>query len=361
MMTSARLTPGPECTDTVTVPIPQVYSLTTDKVYVDYTDNDSSGTITAGDDLNYTVTMTNTGTTTLTNVVVSDPDLTPTSQTCASVLPGGTCVLTGSYTVLQSDVDAGSFVNVATVTDDDVCTVTPGPECTDTVTVPIPQVYSLTTDKVYVDYTDNDISGTITAGDDLNYTVTMTNTGTTTLTNVVVSDPELTPTSQTCASVLPGGTCVLTGSYTVLQSDVDAGSFVNVATVTDDDVCTATPGPECTDTVTVPIPQVYTLTTDKVYVDYTDNDISGTITAGDDLNYTVTMTNTGTTTLTNVVVSDPELTPTSQTCASVLPGGTCVLTGSYTVLQSDVDAGSFVNVATVTDDDVCTAAPYPVA
>jgi LPXTG-site transpeptidase (sortase) family protein len=347
-------------TDTETVP-QFVPALTTDKVYVDYTDNDSSGSITSGDDLNYTVTMTNTGNTTLTNVVVSDPELTPTSQTCASVAPGGTCVLTGSYTVLQSDVDAGSFENTGSVTDDDVCTTAPYPvECSDTETVLIPQTYTLTTDKVYVDYTDNDSSGSITAGDELNYTVTMTNTGTTTLTNVVVSDPELTPTSQTCASVAPGGTCVLTGSYTVLQSDVDAGSFENTGSVTDDDVCTTAPYPvECSDTETVLIPQTDALTTDKAYVDYTDNDSSGSITAGDDLSYTVTMTNTGTTTLTNVVVSDPELTPTSQTCASVAPGGTCVLTGSYTVLQSDVDAGSFENTGSVTDDDVCTVTGDP--
>ena len=77
------------------------------------------------------------------------------------------------------------------------------------------------------------------------------------MTNVVVSDPELTPTSQACASVCPGGYLRADGQLHGAAGDVDAGSFVNVASVTDDDVCTATPGPECTDTVTVPIPQVY--------------------------------------------------------------------------------------------------------
>ena len=49
-------------TDTETV---NYIALTLDKVYVDYTDNDSERRPSRpGDDLNYTVTMTNTGNTT---------------------------------------------------------------------------------------------------------------------------------------------------------------------------------------------------------------------------------------------------------------------------------------------------------
>ena len=86
---NGQQTPDEDDDDTVTVVPEATPDLTLDKVYVDYTDNDTSGTITVGDDLNYTVTMTNTGNTTLTNVVVSDPELIPTSQTCASVAPLG--------------------------------------------------------------------------------------------------------------------------------------------------------------------------------------------------------------------------------------------------------------------------------
>jgi len=118
----------------------------------------------------------------------------------------------------------------------------------------------------------------------------MTNTGNTTLTTVSVNDPQLTPNTQNCASVAPGATCVLNGSYTVAQADVDAGSFTNTATVTDDDVCPAAGAGVCTDGVTTPIPQTPALTLNKVYNGYTDNDASTTLTLGDALNFTITMT-----------------------------------------------------------------------
>ena len=58
--------------------------------------------------------MTNTGTTTLTGVGVSD-DLVPTvSCPSATLAPGASETCTGTYTVTQGDVDAGSVTDVAT-------------------------------------------------------------------------------------------------------------------------------------------------------------------------------------------------------------------------------------------------------
>ena len=79
-----------------------------------------------GSVLTYTVTATNTGNVTLNNVVVSDNDLPldPASNTCASVAVGDTCVLVGTYTVTQADVDAGEVVNTATADSDETDPVT---------------------------------------------------------------------------------------------------------------------------------------------------------------------------------------------------------------------------------------------
>ena len=79
-----------------------------------------------GSVLTYTVTATNTGNVTLNNVVVSDNDLPldPASNTCASVAVGDTCVLAGTYTVTQADVDAGEVVNTATADSDETDPVT---------------------------------------------------------------------------------------------------------------------------------------------------------------------------------------------------------------------------------------------
>ena len=63
----------------------------------------------------------------------------------------------------------------------------------------------------------------------IEYTVTATNTGNVSLDNVAVSDPMLDPDVQNCASVAPGNTCILTGTYTVTQNDMDDGVIVNIA------------------------------------------------------------------------------------------------------------------------------------
>lgn len=83
-----------------------------------------------------------------------------------------------------------------------------------------------------------------------------------------------------------------------------------------------------------------------------NNDIDGNgyISVSDTLTYTVTATNTGSIALTNVVVSDPLLTPNSFTCANLAVGNTCVLNGTYTVLAVDKLAGNILNTATVVSD-----------
>ena len=94
--------------------------------------------------------------------------------------------------VTAADVTAGSIVNTGTANSDQT-----GP-VTDIVTVPVPTP-GLAIDKVFTSNADNDGSGDVSVGDVLTYTITATNTGTAALTNVVVSDPMITPTTTTCA------------------------------------------------------------------------------------------------------------------------------------------------------------------
>ena len=82
------------------------------------------------------------------------------------------------------------------------------------------------------------------------------------LTGVVVSDTLITPSSITCATVAPGGTCVLTGTYTVTQADVNTGSISNTGTVTSP-LCPAGGAGVCTTTIVTPVPQTAALTIDK--------------------------------------------------------------------------------------------------
>ncbi len=331
--------------DTETTPVAQTDSLAIDKPAPANADGDSSGDVSVGDVLTYTITATNDGTTTLNNVVVSDPLTTPSSTTCTTLAPGATCVLTGTYTVTQADVDAGSIVNTASVESTEITTpVTEGE------TTPVAQTDSLAIDKPAPANADGDSSGDVSVGDVLTYTITATNDGTTTQSNVTVTDSMISPNTRVCTSLAPGATCSLTGTYTVTQADVDAGSIVNTAGVTSDDITTAVE-----DVETTPVAQTDSLAIDKPAPANADGDSSGDVSVGDVLTYTITATNDGTTTQSNVVVSDPMISPSSTTCTTLAPGATCVLTGTYTVTQADVDAGSITNTAGVTSDDITTA------
>ena len=118
---------------------------------------------------------------------------------------------------------------------------------------------------------------------------------------------------------------MLSGTYQVTQGDVDAGTIDNTGSVTSTEV----PGPTDTPVITTPVPQNDALSIVKVLSGNADEDGSLDVSLNDTLSYTVTASNDGSTTLSNVVVSDTKITPSSNTCASVAPGATCVLSGTY--------------------------------
>jgi len=183
-------------------------------------------------------------------------------------------------------------------------------------------------------------TGPYSAGSTIGYQIVATNSGNVTLGNVQVNDDKITPNSTTCPSVAPGGTCTLTGSYTVAQADIDGpghvlnhasasgtppvGAAVSAATSADTPLVPGAPALQTTKTVTS----------------------TGPYQLGSTISYQIVATNSGTVTLSNVLVSDSKTTPASITCASVAPGGTCTLAGSYTVTVADANAGHVLNNAT---------------
>ena len=275
-------------------------------------------------------------------MIVSDPLLTPTggSTPCAVVVPGATCALVGTYVVTAADVAAGRIDNTATADSDQT-----GPVSDDNV-VPI-DAPGLDINKPAPVNADEDGSGDVSVGDTLTYTITATNIGSANLTNVVVSDLLLTPLggSTPCALVAPGATCTLVGIYVVTAADVAAGSIDNTATADSDQTG------QVSDDNTVPI-DAPGLDINKPAPVNSDEDGSGDVSVGDVLTYTITATNVGSSNLTNVVVSDPLLTPTGGTspCALVVPGGTCTLVGTYTVTAADVAAARIDNTANADSD-----------
>jgi len=326
-------TPPVSDSETVTLGTP---ALSVSKPAPANADADGSSDISAGDTLTYTVTATNTGATNLTDVTVTDAMLTPPLASCALVNQGATCTLTGTYVVAATDVAAGSITNTATA---DSQQTTPE---TDTQTVSL-NAPGLSIDKAAPVNADEDSSADVSVGDTLTYTITATNSGVANLTNVLVTDSMITPSSATCVNLTPGADCVLTGTYTVSAADVAAGSISNTASANSDQTTPVTD----TELLSPPSPS-HTLS--KAAPVNADEDASGDISAGDTLSYTITATNNGSATLTDLIVSDPMISPDQTTCNSVAAGATCVLTGSYTVTAADVSAGAINNTATSVSD-----------
>ncbi len=183
----------------------------------------STGYAVAGQTIPYSYLVTNPGSLTMTGVAVTD-DLVPTvSCPSGTLAPGASETCTGSYTVTQVDVDAGSVTNTATATaSDSEGLVTSAPS---SVTV---AANAANSSIILTESTAS--TGYGAAGQTIPYSYLVTNTGTTTLTGVGVSDDLVPTVSCPSGTLAPGASETCTGTYTVTQGDVDAGSVTDVAT-----------------------------------------------------------------------------------------------------------------------------------
>ncbi len=217
-----------------------------------------------GDKITYEFTVENTGNVTLTGITITDDDATILGGPI-DLDPGesDTLTFTGSYTLLQADIDAGSFTNEATVTGTapDATEVTDSD--TDIQTIERqPGISLVKSGSVKMDtITPTDQAN---VGDSIEYTFTVTNTGNVTLTNITVTDALVTVAGNPIASLEPGesDSTTITGSVPLTQPMIDSGSFYNTADVsgttptngtvtdTDDTTVSITPDPSLTMTKT---------------------------------------------------------------------------------------------------------------
>ncbi len=284
----------------------------------------------------YTLIATNISDGTMHNVVVNDsPALDTYSCTpglpVASLAPGASIECKGSHTIIQGDLDAGSFVDTASASSTEVTAT----DAQDTVYATQNAVLSLTkSDSLNPTKFDH-------VGQLVTYTLTATNSGNVTLHNVFVSDnPALTSfscnPSLPAASQAPGSSIVCTGTHSITQADLNAGSFVDTASATS----TEDNAPDASDTV-LGI-QNASLSLTKVATEANFN------APGVTLHYTLVATNTGNVSLTGVTITDAKLgalicTPSQP--ATLAPGSQLSCIGTYLTTQADVDAGKVDNIA----------------
>ena len=240
----------------------------------------------AGEAINYTITVANTGNTTLTGVVVTDPNADAgcivrvadaVGDDDGLLEVGETWGYTAAHTVTQAEIDSngggdGDIDNMATADSNET-----GPD-TDDATVPVAQAPALNIIKEAVPGQTADA-----AGETLNYTITVPNTGNTTLTGVVVTDP-----NADAGSIVRGADVVgdndgllevgetwgYTAAHTVTQAEIDSngggdGDIDNTATADSNET-----GPD-TDDATVPVAQAPALNIVKDVASVTDGHASG--------------------------------------------------------------------------------------
>ncbi len=166
------------------------------------------------------------------------------SCTRNTLLSGGNSTLTLVTTVAPTAPVGGTISNSVSIDSESFDPVGSNDNATaaNTIAASAP---SLAVSKVLTGTDDNDASGSVSAGDQLDYEITATNNGNISLSNVVVSDDHF-PATQSCPSLAPSATCVLTGSYIVTAGDVTAGSVTNVGSATSTEV----PGPVTSSVVT---------------------------------------------------------------------------------------------------------------
>lgn len=259
------------------------------------------------------------------------------SQTLA---PGAVATFSATYTLTQADTDGWRVDNIATAvgTAPDSSTVESA-SARSTVTLPGAPTISLTKSGQWID-TDGD--GMVEAGERVEFTFLVENTSSENLVDVTVDDP-MAAVNEAPKNINSGASATFTASYTLTQSDIDAGELHNTATVhaslPGEDPF---PGDTAEATVTFPASPRLSIIKKGTLIDANGNGVAD---PGEEIEYTFVVENIGNVTLTDIVLDDPELNITGGPIPSLAPGesDSSTFSATYTVTQEDVDNGEHVS------------------
>ncbi|MFH8724388.1 DUF7507 domain-containing protein [Streptomyces termitum] len=377
------------------------------------------GELVAGTPVAYDFVVTNSGTTPVNDIAVSDPTVGDIDCPATVLQPGRTITCTGTYRITAADVARGHVTNTAQATGTSDGDPVTSPEST--VKVPIDTPPGLRVVKHV------DAEGPFEPGDTVPYRYTVTNEGGTEITGLGVTDDRITGVTCDATTLAPAGdpgdstTC--RGTYRVTAADAEAGQVTNTAkaTGTSDGRPVESPPTEATVTYTYTVTNTGTTTLDHIAV--TDDhapgvtcekttlaagehttctapyrvteadlalgeltnqaraastdprgrtvlspyaevtldvvgtsglkvakkaDTAGPVGPGDRIAYTYTVTNTGTTTLDDIAVTDDRVAEVTCEPTTLAPGATATCRGTYTVTAADAAAGHVTNTAKAT-------------
>ncbi|WP_327349510.1 hypothetical protein OG772_15320 [Streptomyces sp. NBC_01321] len=283
------------------------------------------GDLVAGSQVPYDFVVTNSGATDITDLAVTDPKIGPVNCHTTTLASGRTITCTATYTVTAADVAHGSIDNTAIATGTSNGEAVMSPQSSQS--VPIEQPPGLVVEKKA------ETPGPYSVGQTVTFSYTVRNTGGVELTDVAVNDDHVT--DITCQSTTlapsesPGDSTTCTGTYTITAADGTAGSVTNTATATGRTGGETIISPETQQTLPVGAPHI---TLKKRVV------TPGPYTVGKKVQYSYTVTNTGSTTLHNVLVSDDRVTNVICDATTLAPGARTTCHGTYTITQADANA-----------------------
>jgi uncharacterized repeat protein (TIGR01451 family) len=286
-----------------------------------------------GQIISYNYTVTNSGNVPVSSIAIIDNKTTALLENNNDLAPGSSVKGTGTYTITQADINAGSVTNSAyatgmfgtqTVTSNQVIATV-----TSTVVVQNP---ALTITKTSNPITYNAVGQTIT------YNYTVTNSGDVSVSGIAVTDNRTTVTINS-GTLAPGSSVKGTGTYTITQADINAGSVTNSAYATGmlgTQTVTSTPA-----TSTVIAVQNLALTIKETANPTTYNAV------GQKITYTFTISNSGNLPVSGVAVTDSKSDIGKINIGTLAPGQSVTGTDTHTITQADISAGSVINTAIV--------------
>ena len=340
---------------------PPVSSIEVTKEY-SVVDNDSDSTNSLGDDINYVITVVNTGNTDLRDVILDDviSDLNGDPLTLSSqpifvraslgsnkgiLRQGETATYNASFIITQQAIDAGGVSNTVTVVSsspgktNDIFDISDDGDDTDGNTQNDPTITRTTTttppsSSITLTKADNiadtNGDGSIGIGDTITYTLVATNTGNDALSSVTITDIlsdlagnaltlTMQPTFISSSSGSPQGSLQIgeqatyRATFIVNNQAMNAGGVSNTATVTaqgtsnvvtgtSDDPSTSTLN-DATVTILSTTPPSSSITLTKAD-NIADTNGDGSIGIGDTITYTLVATNTGNDALSSVTITD---------------------------------------------------------
>ncbi|NLL29081.1 MAG: DUF11 domain-containing protein [Bacteroidales bacterium] len=360
----------PTASDDVITPLTQNAAYTISKT-ADATGVQTPAQI--GDQIVYTIIITNTGNLNIRNIIVTDPMLatagialgTPEeSVTKDSILNvGETWTYIINYPITQADINAGQVYNKVSVSGkSQLGNIMP--TASDDVTTPLTQNANYTISKTA---DDSGVRNPAKVGDQIIYTIVITNTGNVDISNVVVTDPMLTaagielgaPVENVATDNIlnAGETWTYTVNYPITQEDIDAGHVYNKAYVYGKDP-SGNIMPTISNDVTTTLAQKATYTISKTA---DASSLQNPAQVGDQIIYTIVITNTGNVDISNINVTDSMLTAAGIALGAPVENGTIdnvlntsetwTYTVNYPITQEDIDAGHVYNKASVSGED----------